>query len=35
MIAASLNNLEIFKILLPFEKDIYTISKVTPLMFAA
>jgi len=35
MIAASMNNLEIFKLLLPLEKDIYTMSKVTPLMFAA
>lgn len=35
MIAASLNHLEIFKILMPYEIKMYTMSKLTPLMFAA
>ena len=35
MIACSLSNLEIVKILLPVEGNIVNTSKMTPLMFAA
>ena len=35
MVACSLNNIEIVKILLPVEKQIINNSKITPLMFAA
>ena len=35
MVACSLNNLEIVKILLPIEGNMVNTSKMTPLMFAA
>ena len=35
MVACSLNNLEIVKILLPIEGNMANTSKMTPLMFAA